>query len=287
MSWPERRTLVVLITVLAPAIAGCGMASMIETNTRAIQETTKAMNETAGVLGRSNTNMERMAGDLESLGPPMERVSSLSAPMKDVASLGPAMAELGAGMSRLEAQMGSMEKGLARLERPMEDVAALHAPMDEVAKLEGTLARVAKLDESMGKVAALRGPMEDVAHLRTSMETMANFGQGGPGVKTAIGALAAWVGATFLGVYLGFRAGMRRLGPSRRKQGARPRLSRARLGGAASGVVVVPLDRGGSARRKGRKGLGEDDARAPDSGVRRNLGPISDDRGSSGPAGSP
>ena len=287
MSSLERGALVVLVTLLAPAITGCGMASMVETNTRAIQETTKTMNETAGVLGRSNTNMERMAGELDALGPPMRELSGLEAPMKDLASLGPVMAQLGAGMARLEAQMGTMEKGLARLEKPMEDVAALHAPMKEVAALDGVMGRVASLDEPMGKVAALRGPMEDVAGLRGSMETMANFARGDSRVNTAgfaFGALAAWAGATFLGVYLGFVAGMRRLRPNRRSG----RKARSRRG-----AVVVSLDRAG-AKALGSKGKGgpktkgaDDDEQGPASGVRRTFGSLHEEWGSHGPTGAP
>ncbi|TKC99598.1 hypothetical protein [Polyangium fumosum] len=289
MSSSGRSTLVVLVTLLAPAITGCGVASMIETNTRAIQETTKTMNEAADVLGRSNSNMERMAGELDALGRPMERLSSLEAPMKDVAALGPVMDRLGAGMARLEARMGSMEQGLTRLEKPMEDVALLREPMKEVAALDGVMGKVAKLDDPMGKLAALRRPMEDVAGMRGSLESMANLGRGDAGVKAAgfaFGALAAWAGATFLGVYLGFLAGMRRLRGTRRA-GRKTRSRRA--------AVVVPIARGGPKALRG-KGAGggkeardEEDERGPGSGVRRTFGALSlhEEWGSHGPTGAP
>ncbi|MDI1442922.1 hypothetical protein [Polyangium sp. 6x1] len=287
MSSSGRRTLVVLVALIAPAITGCGMASMVETNTRAIQDTTKTMNESAGVLGRSNSNMERMAGQLDALAPSMGRLSGLEAPMKDLASLGPVMDRLGAGMSRLEAQMGHMEKGLARLEKPMEDVALLREPMREVAALDGVMGKVARLDEPMGTLSALRGPMEDVAGMRGSLESMANLGRGDAGMKTAgfaFGALAAWAGATFLGVYLGFLAGMRRLRGARRA-GRKVRARRS--------AVVVPLDRGGpkALRSKGARGGKEaredEDERGPASGVQRTFGSLHETWGSHGPTGAP
>ncbi|MDC3953028.1 hypothetical protein [Polyangium jinanense] len=288
MSPSGRKTLLVLVTLLvAPAIAGCGMASTIETNTRAIQETTKTMNDTAGVLERSNSNMERMAGELDALGTPMERLSGLEAPMKDLAALGPVMDRLGAGMARLEAQMGTMEKGLARLEKPMEDVALLREPMKEVAALDAVMGKVARLDEPMSNVAALRGPMEDVATLRGSMETMANFARGDAGMKTAgyaFGALAAWAGATFLGVYLGFLAGMRRLRTPRRS-GRKPRARRS--------PVVVPISRGGAKALGGKPARGrketreEEDEHGPASGVRQTFSSLHEQWGSHGPTGAP
>ncbi|MDI1479480.1 hypothetical protein [Polyangium sp. y55x31] len=287
MSPSGRKTLVVLISLVAPAIAGCGMASTIETNTRAIQETTKTMSDTAGVLERSNSNMERMAGELDALGPPMERLSGLETPMKELASLGSVMDRLGAGMARLEAQMSTMEKGLARLEKPMEDVALLREPMKEVAALDEVMGEVARLDEPMGKVAALRGPMEDVATLRGSMETMANWARGDAGGKTAgfaFGALAAWIGATFLGVYLGFLAGMRRIRPPRRA-GRKPRARR--------GAVVVAIDRGrakalrGDASRGQKQTREEEDERGPASGVQRSFGSLYEEWSSHGPTGAP
>jgi hypothetical protein len=272
MSSPSKGRRFVLVALFSGAISGCSVASMIETNTRAIEKTTASMDKTAEILERSNRTMEEMADKLDAVGEleaPMERVAELKSPMMDVASLGAAMDRLGAGMTRLEGRMRGMETGLGRLERPMEDVAALAEPMKKVAALEGAMTRVGKLDESMEKVAALREPMEKVSEIEPSLTALAAVGKPSSmkAAGYALGALAAWGFVTFLGVYFGFRAG---------------------LGRARGGAAADPREDKGRREGSGAKSAA-DDERPPESGTRPNLRahrPESD-RGGGGPRGMP
>ncbi|UQA60700.1 hypothetical protein [Polyangium aurulentum] len=212
----------VLVVSLAYLCGGCGMAGTIDANTRAIEQTTRAMGNMAGNLEAMKdlkAPMESVAG----LRDPMEKVAALDGPMSEVAERLPAMTQLGEGMGRLEARMADMERSLESVRRPLLDVAALEKPMERVAGLDESLERVAGLEEPMKAVASLKRPMEDVSALRAPMEQLAGLGKDASsrGAGFAIGALAAWAFATFLGVYLGVAAANRRAMAPPRKARAR------------------------------------------------------------------
>jgi len=133
------------------------------------------MNQTREALRQTDGTMKELVSSLDKLGAPMQKLGDLAGPMRGLGALEPAMGRLG---THLE----GVETNLQRLERPLENMAAIVGPLESVSGLEEPLQEIASVGRDKGKVVAV-----------------------------SIGFLVAWIVATFFGVYLAFRVGMRRL----------------------------------------------------------------------------
>lgn len=147
---------------------------------RALENTAQSMNQTRDVLGRSEHTMGALVSELGSLREPMKNLAALRGPLQNLGSLGTNVDQLGA-------RMQGVETNLQRLEKPLQNVAALEGPLDRVRMLEKPLQTIASVGQDRTKMGLI---------------VLAMF--------------ATWLLLTFLAVYGGFVAALRRISRPRR-----------------------------------------------------------------------
>jgi hypothetical protein len=214
------------------AQAGCGFASMIETNTAAIHSTTATMRSASERLDAANRSMAALdprLAELARLQGPMQETAAIARPLEGIVLMGPQLDQMKSALAESAAlrqpllRLTELEPamlGLVPLKKPLEDVADIGPTLKDVASLRPSMEGVAALDMRMKALAELKEPMERVAALRPSLEEVSSLGEpvtelaraarsGGPGAGTITLFLLGWTAATFAGVFLGFVAGAR------------------------------------------------------------------------------
>jgi hypothetical protein len=231
----ERGAQLVLSASLAliPFFAsGCGFASMIETNTAAIHQTTAAMKTAGDRVDTTNRTMASMQSSLDQasgLREPMQALASMAQPMEELAEMKPSMDLLRKSVADAMVlrepmqELSKMNPILLRIEglkKPMEDMTDMRPALEGVTALKPSLDDVATLNTSMKAVADLKEPMERVAALRTSLEETSKLAQpisdiaamsrsSSFGTSKIAMLFAAWGLVTFVGVYFGVVLGLR------------------------------------------------------------------------------